>query len=1081
MRRWQSQWRLLISVTAVAVLACTLVTSLVLLISATEQAGVRGALAGIGTEQSQIDVRVLGPRSSLSAARASLDKAVQSVFGDSATVQTSGIATSELEEVNNDTFAYLGDYDSFTDHVSLTTGSWPTASTATSMDVAIPEAGARSLGLAVGSTFPLRAGAKNEIAATVVGIYRPHDPKDDYWLRDLLGGRGDGPYGRPGASLAPPIEAIGPLISSPGAIDLANVPVTTLDLQYQPSFARVTVEDLVPLGARVAAAEVDIPTDAGTSGGLVYVSTQLSDSIAAVTSGLAVTRSTVVVVALLLAILAIAAMAQTAQLFTDVRADERRMLRSRGASGGRLLGLGLFEAIAIGLVTAAVSPPVAVLVYAALAAQAPMVAAKMPAVVAASSAAWLAAGAVALLLVLVLIAPLLLRSGELVDVERARPRRFGVFARSGLDLGIVAIAGVAFWQLSAYRSPVAESGSLAVDPVLAAGPAVALLACALVCVRLIPFAARTLEQIGQGGRGALAALVGWEIGRRTRRATTTVLALSLALAVGTFALSFLATWRQSQVDQASVAVGAPVRIEADPATAFTQSTTLSTTSGVPQAATHRLTRVVPLEYGADDSGPGISARVLGLTAASRSMLDRGRLAEVGGGDIATRIKTPTDSQQLDLGRGVVDVGVTVTIAAPGLDPAAATATVTAIVENTSGLLATVDLGTVPVDGASHQVAAAVTGAELPVAVAGNLSLSGIRVSVAGTDADDARQANVAARVMLTGLTVTRAGAPVSVTVPDTLGWSPVQAGAAHDEMTALPGLAFTAVVPAGIRGEPAIYALVGWKPVDAINAVVPASFARDFAIRVGDQTALLVNGYPIPISVVGQIELVPGSALVKELGPGGAIGGADPTPNVVVDERSLARKLLQSGYRGVIADEWWIDVAPDEALAYVKAHPGAASTAVVAIGLQQAPLRVATQAALWLAIVTGGLLAAVGFAVQTAATMRQRRLEFAQLQAIGLGRSRLVGVVAFESLLLVALGSVFGIGIGLALAWLVGPLVAVSTNGKPPVPDVIVEVPWAGVALLVGTLAVALVGIVGIIAASYRAARPADLLRAGGD
>jgi ABC-type antimicrobial peptide transport system permease subunit len=142
---------------------------------------------------------------------------------------------------------------------------------------------------------------------------------------------------------------------------------------------------------------------------------------------------------------------------------------------------------------------------------------------------------------------------------------------------------------------------------------------------------------------------------------------------------------------------------------------------------------------------------------------------------------------------------------------------------------------------------------------------------------------------------------------------------------------------------------------------------------------------------------------------------------------------------------------------------------------------VATQAALWLAMVAGGALAAVGFAVQTAAMMRERRLEFAQLQAIGLSRRQLTGIVAVQSALLVLLGSLFGVGIGLALAWFVGPLVTVSADGKPPVPGVVVEVPWLGVLALVAAVGAVLVGIVAVVAAASRASRPADLLRAGGE
>ena len=42
--------------------------------------------------------------------------------------------------------------------------------------------------------------------------------------------------------------------------------------------------------------------------------------------------------------------------------------------------------------------------------------------------------------------------------------------------------------------------------------------------------------------------------------TLAVLLLTLALAVSTFSQAFLASWHQSQIDQANFAVGAPVRV-----------------------------------------------------------------------------------------------------------------------------------------------------------------------------------------------------------------------------------------------------------------------------------------------------------------------------------------------------------------------------------------------------------------------------------------------------------------------------------------------------------------------------------------
>jgi hypothetical protein len=95
-----------------------------------------------------------------------------------------------------------------------------------------------------------------------------------------------------------------------------------------------------------------------------------------------------------------------------------------------------------------------------------------------------------------------------------------------------------------------QGGVATVDPLLAAGPALALLAGALVAVRLIPATSKMLEGLASRGRRAVMPLASWEVGRRSARAVSAVLLLTLALSIGTFALSFLVTWQNSQYDQA---------------------------------------------------------------------------------------------------------------------------------------------------------------------------------------------------------------------------------------------------------------------------------------------------------------------------------------------------------------------------------------------------------------------------------------------------------------------------------------------------------------------------------------------------
>jgi predicted lysophospholipase L1 biosynthesis ABC-type transport system permease subunit len=195
---------------------------------------------------------------------------------------------------------------------------------------------------------------------------------------------------------------------------------------------------------------------------------------------------------------------------------------------------------------------------------------------------------------------------------------------------------------------------------------------------------------------------------------------------------------------------------------------------------------------------------------------------------------------------------------------------------------------------------------------------------------------------------------------------------------------------------------------------------------------------------------------------------------------------VQAGVVDLPLDEWWVDVPAGQAQQYLDSHvdvPGvtdAASRELLARDLQEGPLRIATQAALWLAIAAAALLAAIGFAVHTAATLSSRSAELAQLRAIGFSRWSIVRLIGVESALLATLGTVFGIVIGVLLGYLTGPLIAVSPTGQPTVPAVIVIIPWLSIVLLVIELAAMLAVVIAAVARTQKSSDPASILRAGG-
>ncbi|WP_188037590.1 ABC transporter permease, partial [Actinotalea sp. JY-7885] len=621
---------------------------------------------------------------------------------------------------------------------------------------------------------------------------------------------------------------------------------------------------------------------------------------------------------------------------------------------------------------------------------------------------------------------------------------------------------------------------------------------------------RVAERLGARGRGAVGPLAAWEVGRRSTRATAAVLLLTLALAVGTFSQTFLATWRQSQLDQAQLATAAAVVVQdADPTSA--QATALSApdvTDAVPQPTARRDAELAPADVVTYDGVPdGRPVRLLALTAESRAMLDRGRMGRVSGTDIAalevdlpsaTGLALPDDARGLS---AVVRVG-------DATEPVPVVALVRAVVEDAGGLLSTVSLGSVPFDGTDHRLDAL-----LPAGLRTPAQVVGWQTSLLVVDQEAAEEMlslelrAVLSLAEISALLPDPAAPPADAPADDADAAAAQPPGGAPDLATlgllrapldvpaetdwTVLGVSIDAVPTEPLPGTQVAVRVNGllvdlllagvatvtqtvWDPVGSLPVVLSSGLAENLRAQPGTGLQLVLDTTVVRVVVADVVPRVP--TLVRE-------------ESVVVDHTQLARAIAQAGGARTPVDEWWLDVAPDDVPAYLAGlpalpdgEPGARrATAQVEVtdAMLQHPLRVATQAALWLVTGAAAALAAVGFAVHATVSLRSRSVEFAQLRAIGLTRGRLTGVVALESLLLGTLGAGFGIALGTLLGHLVGPLVAVSATGTRPVPTVLVEVPWGQVALLALEVVAVLAVVVLVVARTQRSADPAGVMRLG--
>lgn len=1066
-KRLVRQWRPASLVLVVALVAATILATLVTLSDASERGAVRGALELVEPERTTIDVFLSYPSAGTAEAAATVDGAVEGLLGRP-TLQSS-VELSTMQTIPRvgavPQLAYLGELDDIEAHVELVDGVWPTGRVPGY--VAIPQIAADVLGVALGDTIAMAPGFRQPtVEYRVVGIYTPLAAESDYWDPDVLEGRGHDPaFPVPGTFGGLRVDAVGPFIAAPGAIDALGLERERLVLRHQPDLSAVTSADLAGLRADLDEATTAIPTAIGEVAANVYVSTELDTVVRETAAGVALTRSTVAVVSLMLLVLSIAVLTGAARLLAASRAGERRLLRSRGASRGQLVTLAAGEGVVLAALVAVGAPLLAGLLYRALATSDAMAAAGMPAEAGFVPLAWFAGAVLGVVALAILLGPAFSRD----ELDGARQERAPFVQRSGIDIAVIALAGVAYWQVAAYSGTVGDGIDITPDPILAVSPALIVLAGALACVRLVPPLARAADGLAAGARGAAVALAAWQVARRPVQLVAMVLLLALAIGVGSFTQSFLVTWRQAQLDQSAFAVGAPIRVTGGAGAA-------EAPAGDPEPTALRDALLVADEstgFGGIIPGAGEEAQILAITAGARSMLERGRTGETSGVAIAEALgEAPATSYGVELPEGTALITAELRAwSAEDVPDLRITARV--VLEHPSGAMTVHELQAAAGSPAEFDGEPTTRTALLDLPTEEGARIVAFQASVAFASGSDADVIEGDAIVMIRGLASSPedGGRATALTVDPEERWNAYGDDVATQALVSplrqegwQYGMDFT--IPAGLETGLTVTTM-GWPTVVSIPSVVDASTAAALDVGPSSRLRAVLDAVPVPIAVRDVVEHVPGV---------GSQSGV-----VVVDQTLLARSLVQSGVTRSLVDQWWVDLPADEHAAYLAALPeGLVGVSGPVSGEEQLghPLRVAVELALRLVAVGAAVLAAIGFAIHGVGALRARRLEFARLRALGLDRRALVGIVGVETLLAVVLGAAFGLGIGILLAYLLGPLIG---TGVDPVPPVLVVIPPLELALTVAVVAVVYAIVVIALALAQRRAHPAAILREVGE
>lgn len=1119
--RTRADWPIVAAAWLITLLAAVLLSSGPVYSSAAALAGLHRTLAT--APGSDTSVQVSAYRTPADAAaiegrvQGELQRAVAPVGGSIVRDERSSetLALSGLPGSKPGDQAILGFLDGLPDHAKLVEGAWPAGSTGPSeaIQVVALAAVAEKLGLAVGDELSLIAQGFDRASAVrvrLVGTFAIRAAGDPYWFGD--------PQLITGIVTNAQYRNFGPFLTTPSDfLHRSGVASVHAEWHIFPNLARLTLDDAGQLGSGLGALQERLHTAVGND---VEVTTGLPAILNDAERSLLVSRTGVLLLLAQLAILAAYAIVLTASLLVERRRIDTALLRSRGAGPWQVALLALAEGLLLAVPAVLVAPWLAVAALSLFNVVGPLADVGLDIVPRVTADGYVAAGAIGLVCVVLLVLPALLAArgfaAEQRELSRQETRTFG--QRMGIDVALLAVSAIALWQLRLYGAPLTRTvqGSLGLDPLLVAAPAIGLLAGGILALRILPLLARQLETAISRGQGLVGSLGSRQLARRPLRYTRSALLLMLAVSLGVFALSYAATWSTSQRDQAAYQSGADVRVVPGSAPGGLPGWALPTAyaglAGVKQASpVERIENGVLFPAGAGDllaidadTAAGIvlfrrdesASSLVQLMSALRAGRPQPHLPTLAKGTAYLRITPRLDIAAINrfefdpqAGEGNGERVDAATLANIRLS-------VYAIVRDAHGLLYRIASDPVPMRTPEAAVILPLEPApeRLPGVAApvnghldGPLDLAGLGIEVWLPDSTVMSGGAVGLATASAG--EDRGGPWTDVALARAGGWS-AQMSMASQALAAAPadqtqGVALRlagdnpqeAIIGNGPMGQPTqvsfIPTSIGSADV-AVPVIANRAFLADTASAPGENVLATVDGADRTLSIAGVVDAFPTTD--------------SATPLVVMDERTLDLVRLQGTGETRSPDEWWFSASDADAPALTAALRGSRFQSASVVSVVEQTRNLSTDGvalgiigALTLGSVAAALFAIVGLIVSAAVSARERRTEFALLRALGLSGRQLSAWLWLENGSLVLVSLLAGTGLGLLIGWMVLPFVTVTQQATAPVPSVIVHVPWDRILLLEVVSALALAAAVVAIGAALRRLGVGSILRMGED
>jgi hypothetical protein len=942
-----------------------------------------------------------------------------------------------LPEGESDRRVVLVEADDALPNVRVVEGRLPAAVAAPApVEVVLGLNAAEQFGLAVGDTVDLleRRGGEPLVPITVVGLVEPADSAATFWQSGVL-------------DLEPIVSATrreAMLLLATGASWQRVVPQLPAERRSGEYRWRIVFDTTLVNGDNALASERAIREVLDSTARAMPDATVESDFSGIVSDyrqRLSIARAPILLLLSEIAGLALIYIAWTAAFQAEATAGEQAVMAARGAGVRQLVSVTGGQAALLALGAALSGIPLALLLLRATANIGPVAAlarAQGLRLQATPDAGTYAIGAslIGLLTLALPAIPAARRSIIALRQGAARPAGTPLWQRTYLDVFVAVVAIIALVQLQVQGSVLQRlRGTFVVDPFLVVAPLLVLVAGALLFLRLYPLLLHAVRSWSVSLQGLPVALALIQLSRNRAASTRLVLLLSLAVALGLFAQTFGATVALNQRQRAGYAVGADARAT--------------------------LTNLEPLLPGALPAGVRGAWAMRDTVKAAGGRGANGTLLALDPAHFEAVAFNPPERPVAPVGAVLQSLGES-----PPPDGIA-------------------------VEGQPRQISLVLRrgGAPfIPAVVVSDVAGRYHRYRMTTSDPDDGVQTytvtlnlpaaaypvRVTALAFLPDGTV-RWGFLEDVKPPVSFGLGPLAADAqildrwdgAHgweassdtplnpDQPAA--GTATLETVEGGFqtltveqgRGMRAATLLPDMEEVTPIPAHASPTFLAANNLAVGDTALFLFRNRLVPIEIRGQTDYFPSL-------------GIDAEPFMVAHGPRLLRALNASYSSPVTPNELWLDMPDDPAaLAALDTTSGIGTVLeqnAVLRSFSRDPLAVGVAGVFFLGFVVSIGLTALGFAIATYLAGRRRTVEFAVLQALGLERRAVLGIIAIEQAVLVVLALLAGTALGVALGRLVLPFMAVSDQGRATVPPYEIAVPWGSLAWMYALLIALFVG-----------------------